>query len=218
MQVKGHHRSILTMAEAAIVSVLCFGVFIATSTQAVLAGFPAARFSDAGNEWSIVVEAILALAALLYLRMRNFDTASLYPRPTLRESLMGLVAFALSWLIGLAVTAPLATAEQPLLVDFSYSASSLPLIVLFAMVNGAFEEVFLLGVLVRGLRGYGLSIAIGVPLLVRVSYHLYQGPVGVVWVLVIGLTFTLIYLRLGRLWPLVLAHILWDIVPIYLSS
>lgn len=90
---------------------------------------------------------------------------------------------------------------------------TLPLIVAFAIINGTFEEVFLLGVLTRGLRRHGLSLAIGLPLLVRVSYHLYQGPVGAVWILTFGLLFALLYVRTGSLWPPVFAHILWDIVP-----
>ena len=83
---------------------------------------------------------------------------------------------------------------------------------------GTFEEVFLLGVLVRGLRAYGVSIAIGFPLLIRLLYHLYQGPLGAVWVLAFGLTFTLFYVRIGRLWPAVFAHMLWDIVPVVLAD
>jgi membrane protease YdiL (CAAX protease family) len=71
--------------------------------------------------------------------------------------------------------------------------------------------VFLLGVLMRGLRGLGLSVAIGVPLLVRVLYSLYQGPVNVVWVLVFGLCFSLAYARKQALWTPLLAHFLWDI-------
>ena len=70
-----------------------------------------------------------------------------------------------------------------------------------------------MGVLVRGLRSHGLSVAIGFPLLVRVLCHLYQGPMGVLWILAFGLLFSLSYVRRPVLWPLVLAHILWDIVP-----
>ncbi len=102
--------------------------------------------------------------------------------------------------------------------EFSFAGVSLASTVLFAMVNGTFEEIFLLGVLARGLRGYGLSVAIGVSLLVRVLYHLYQGPLGAVSVLAVGLTFTLFYLRGEQLWPPVLAHILLDIVPVYAAG
>lgn len=56
-------------------------------------------------------------------------------------------------------------------------------------------------------------MVVGVPLLVRVLYHLYHGPVGALWILTFGLVFTAFYLRSVNLWPPVLAHVLWDIVP-----
>ena len=87
-----------------------------------------------------------------------------------------------------------------------------------ALVNGAFEEVFLLGFLARALRGFGLAIALGVPTLVRVSYHLYQGPLGALWVFAVGLVFALYYARTVQLWPPVFAHVLWDIIPFVLHD
>ncbi|MGZ5119554.1 MAG: CPBP family glutamic-type intramembrane protease, partial [Burkholderiales bacterium] len=64
-----------------------------------------------------------------------------------------------------------------------------------AMINGTYEEVFLLGFLLRGLRQFGFSLTVGVPLLIRVLYHLYQGPVGAMWILGFGLLFSLYYFR-----------------------
>jgi membrane protease YdiL (CAAX protease family) len=89
----------------------------------------------------------------------------------------------------------------------------LPTLVLLGVVNGAYEEIFLLGFLLRGLRGYGLSLAIGVSLLVRVLYHLYQGPLGAVYVGVFGLVLSFSYVAIGRLFPAVFAHAVADIVP-----
>ena len=211
-------RTTITLAEAAMVTCLCFGLAIFLSTRAVLADFPVAQFSDSSNIWSICIELILATAAILYLRARGFDVVTLYPHPTLRGTFAGLGVFVLACLVGGLVAAPFARSQVPLTAEFSFAGSSLASTVLFAIVNGTFEEIFLLGVLVRGLRGYGLSIAVGVPLLVRVLYHLYQGPLGVVWILAFGLTFTLVYLRTQKLWPLVFAHILWDIVPVYAAA
>ncbi|MBX7228078.1 MAG: CPBP family intramembrane metalloprotease [Burkholderiaceae bacterium] len=206
-------KSTLSLSEAAVVTVICFGLPILWSVQAMLAGFPQARFSDASNIWLIILELILAGAALLFLRSRNFAIQSLYPGPTVRGSLLGVGLFLTCWLLGAVVTALFYSPERPGVIDFSFSGVSLTTIVLVALVNGTFEEVFLLGVLVRGLRGLGLSLAIGLPLLVRVLYHLYQGPVGVVWILSFGLTLTLAYVITRQLWPCVLAHTLWDIVP-----
>ena len=44
-------------------------------------------------------------------------------------------------------------------------------------------------------------------------YHLYQGPLGAVWVLGFGLVMSLYYVRTRKLFPVVIAHVLADIVP-----
>ena len=206
-------RSTISYREAAIVSAICFGLFCFWSIEAVFAGFPDARVSDAAFGWMIGLEITLAAVALIYLYTRGFDISSLYPAPSLKGSLIGLGLFAAVWLVGVVATSPLYDPSSPQMIEFLRGRLSLSALVPFAMVNGAFEEIFLLGVLVRGLRGYGLAVAIGFPLLVRVLYHLYQGPLGAAWVLVFGLTFSLAYIRGLQLWPPVLAHILWDIVP-----
>lgn len=212
-------KSTITIHEALIVSAICFGLFIVWSTQAVLDGFPEAKFTDSGNLWMVLVEAVLAGSALLYLRARNFDIRLLSLRPNVTGTLLGLVLFAAAWLAGAIATTPFTSLGGHVqMTELSFSDVSIASTVIFAMVNGAFEEVFLLGVLMRGLRAYGLSIAIGLPLLVRLLYHLYQGPLGAVWIFAFGLTFALFYVRSSRLWPAVFAHTLGDIVPVVLAG
>jgi membrane protease YdiL (CAAX protease family) len=46
----------------------------------------------------------------------------------------------------------------------------------------------------------------------RGSYHLYQGLGGFAGNAVMGLVFGEVYRRWGRLWPLVVAHTLMDLV------
>jgi len=211
---RGSHTTTTTL-DAAIVVVICFGVSIVLSIRAVLAGFPDSPFTDAGMIGLVVTEIVLAATALLFLHARGFDIASLLPQPTLRGTLLGVGLFFVAWVIGILVTAPFAHAqpEQPIQRMMADARVTSSVIVVLGMVNGAFEEVFLLGVLVRGLRAFGLSIAIGIPLLVRVLYHLYQGPLGALWILSFGLVFSLFYVRSPTLWPPVFAHVLWDIVP-----
>lgn len=208
-------KTTISPAEAAVIVVICFGMFIVLSVRAVLAGFPSTPFTDAGLIWLVGTELVLATAALLFLRARGFAVGTLLPEPTVRGLLLGIGLFFAAWVAGILVTAPFlhGAPEQPYQGMITEARLSGPTIVLFAMVNGTFEEIFLLGVLVRGLRGFGLSVAVAVPLLVRVLYHLYQGPVGTLWVLAFGLVFTASYLRTATLWPPVFAHILWDIVP-----
>jgi membrane protease YdiL (CAAX protease family) len=207
-------RTTLHPFEAVLLTLLCFGLFIVSSLSAVGAGFPDDPFTDSALVGIIVTELVLGGVAVAFLALRGYDVASLWPMPTLRGSLAGVGLFFGVWLVGGVLTWPLHYGpEQPIDKMVHDAVLSLPLLIAMAMVNGAFEEIFLLGALLRGLRHFGVSVALGVPLLVRVSYHLYQGPVGVIWVLGAGLAFSLYYLRHGKLWPVMFAHTLWDIVP-----
>ncbi|MBD9480700.1 type II CAAX endopeptidase family protein [Pseudoxanthomonas sp. PXM02] len=209
----------LSLMDAFIVSTICFGLFIATSTQAMLAGYPDAEFSDASNIYGILTELVLAVCALLYLRARRFDLRPLYPRPDWIGALQGAAIYVVAVALALLATGPLVADDGSApMVAFSFEGVSLTSTVAFAIVNGTFEEVFLLGVLVRGLKGHGVLFAAGLSLLVRLLYHTYQGPVGAVSVLAFGLVLTAFYVRTGRLWPVVFAHILGDIVPVVLSQ
>lgn len=205
-------RTTITFAEALVVIAICFGLPILTSVDALFNTYPDAPLTDAGAIGLILFEVILSGGALLYLKARGFALGALIPRPTVRDSLGAALVVLSAWLIGFIVTSPLPSQPtQP--VDATLAASSVSMVVMIALacINSAFEEVFLLGVLMRGLRGFGLSLAIGVPLLVRVLYSLYQGPVNVVWVLVFGLCFSLAYARKQALWTPVLAHFFWDL-------
>lgn len=195
---------------------ICFGLFIASSLRAVAADFPTGGFSDDGMLWLVGIELALATAALTVLHLRGFAIASLLPVPTLRGGLAGVGLLVAVYVIGGIVVSPFAAGqgEQPIARMVEEAKLTLPVILLVAMVNGLYEEVFLMGFLLRGLRGFGLSTALGAMLLVRVLYHLYQGPVGALWVLVCGLVFGLYYIRSNRLWPPVFAHMLLDILPL----
>ncbi len=196
---------------------VCFGWPILLSLHTVLAGFRVGMsgFSDAGMLSLVIYELAFALVAITLLRRRGYDVASLRPRPTWIDSGLGVLLALAAGMAATLVLAPFRAgwAEQPIAGIMQHSTVGPAVVLLVAVVNGAFEEVFLLGFLMRGLKEYGVSISLGVPLLVRLSYHLYQGPLGAISVLGIGLVFGLFYARTQRLWPAVLAHMMWDVIP-----
>ena len=85
-----------------------------------------------------------------------------------------------------------------------------------AVVAGIVEEIVVLGFLVRRLEQLGLrtSWVVVIAVLVRVSYHLYEGWYAVpiaLW----ALATVLVYLRIRRLLPFILCHIAWDVaIPV----
>lgn len=163
----------------------------------------------------IGLEVVFGGLALLVLYMRGYSLASLYPRPSLAGIGLGIGLYVASLLASWIAIEPFSDSQplQPIEALMESSAVSATSVIAVALVNGAYEEIFLLGFLLRGLRGYGLSVALGISLLVRVLYHLYQGPLGAVSVLAFGLVLSLYYVKTNALFPVVFAHVLADIIP-----
>lgn len=90
----------------------------------------------------------------------------------------------------------------------------IPVLLLTAFANGWAEEVIVVGYLLtrlRQLRVNPVAAVVGSSVL-RGLYHLYQGFGAGLGNLAMGLVFGYVYLRTGRLWPLIVAHALIDAV------
>jgi membrane protease YdiL (CAAX protease family) len=89
-----------------------------------------------------------------------------------------------------------------------------PVLILSAGANAWAEEVVMIGYLITRLRqlGWSENRSLVVQALLRGSYHLYQGLGGFIGNLVMGLVFGRIWQRTNRLWALVGAHTLIDVV------
>lgn len=90
----------------------------------------------------------------------------------------------------------------------------IPVLLLVAFANGWAEEVIVVGFLLTRLRQLRFSPVAVVILtsLLRGLYHLYQGFGAGLGNVAMGLVFGYVYVRTGRLWPLIVAHALIDAV------
>lgn len=90
----------------------------------------------------------------------------------------------------------------------------LPALVLSALANSGAEEIVVVAYLLTRLRALGWSdnSALAASALLRGSYHLYQGLGGGIGNVVMGVVFGRYWQRTGRLWPLVVAHAVIDVV------
>src|SRR5690606_10807440 len=90
----------------------------------------------------------------------------------------------------------------------------LPALVLSACANSGAEEIVVVAYLLTRLRALGWSdnSALAASALLRGSYHLYQGLGGGIGNVVMGVIFGRYWQRTGRLWPLVIAHAVIDVV------
>lgn len=195
---------------------ISFGWFIVQSVLAVADGFPTSgTFSDASLGSLLVLEIVLGASALLFLRARGHDLAALLPSPNWRGLIEGAVLCVLAILASNIVEALFPSqsdAVQPIAQIVANGKPSIAVALAVSMFNGLYEETFLIGYLMRGFAEAGASFALGLSVLVRLLYHLYQGPLGAVSVVVCGLVFGAAYWRTRRLWPVVVAHALIDVI------
>lgn len=204
--------------EAIGIVLICFGYFILGSVQAVLArGVGASRFSNAELDAMLVLELILGATALAVLSSRSYPLHTLWPCASWRGVLAGLGLFVCTGVLCSASSLLVPPdANWPIAGIMSRSSVSWSSVIPMSIVNGAYEEIFLLGYLMRGLRRHGASTAIGITVLVRMLYHMYQGPGGVLEIVVFGIVLGVYYQRKGQLFPVVLAHILADMAAFLL--
>ncbi|MFY1597096.1 CPBP family intramembrane glutamic endopeptidase [Micromonospora sp. WMMD737] len=130
-------------------------------------------------------------------------------RGTGLAALIGLPGLALFWAAAqLGVNATLVPAALP---DLWWTV---PVLILAAVQNSVLEEVIVVGYLTTRLRQlqWRVGAIVATSALLRGSYHLYQGFGAFLGNVVMGVVFSLFYLRTRRVMPLVVAHTLLDIV------
>ena len=83
----------------------------------------------------------------------------------------------------------------------------------FMVVNAFYEELIARAYLMTELTALTRSVgcAVVVSSFLQGFYHLYQGWQAAFQAAVVFLFFSLFYARSGRIWPVVLAHLLWDL-------
>ncbi|MGV0792069.1 CPBP family intramembrane glutamic endopeptidase [Mycolicibacterium sp. XJ1819] len=118
----------------------------------------------------------------------------------------GLALYQLARLLGLN-----ASVEPAELYDTWWRIGVL---LLMAFANGWAEEIIVVGFLLTRLRQLRVSpvVAVVASSVLRGLYHLYQGFGAGLGNLAMGLIFGYVYVRTGRLWPLIIAHALIDAV------
>ena len=212
--------SILSFVDPSVIVVICFGWFIAGSIRAVQSGFPTNSFSD-GTFLSIVLaELVFAALALIYLRLRGYDLHWLRPRPTSVGCVIGILLYiaaaVVSWPISL-IAGSAYLSSQPIGEMLAGSAFTLPMLIVMSIVNGFYEETFLTGYLLQGLSHLGPALAIGIVSLIRLMYHLYQGPLGAISAVAFGIVISVYYYRTKDLWSVIVSHIFGDFAGFAMS-
>lgn len=189
------------------------------------------EFTESDNYANIKMELVAILSAAAYLILRRFDF-SRFPfhfSPKILWQTLGLIllsgtichwfydvvvlsydtAQAVETTVGAeAMHANLADVKNEQSYDIaSYFSSSL---LLFSLLNGFYEEIFFLGILFCVPKKW-LPCMIIFALMVRFSFHTYQGILSALNVTLFGVILTLCRFKINNLIPFMLAHSFFDI-------
>lgn len=204
-----------TALEAAVVFAVAIGPMLATEwLERDAAAVP---LTDARLLLLVLFEAVVALALLPWLWRRGWTPRAVAGAPEPMDVARG------SWLVMVTMAVlyvpwTIFSLANPELAAGLAAASSTgdvalaPLtIVLVSVVNPIFEEFLWLGYGVHRLAPrIGERAAIALSVLLRTAVHVYEGPWALLGVLPVGLAFSWYCVRSRRLWPVVVAHLIFD--------
>lgn len=208
-------RSLPHGAEFGIVLIVAFAWFVVVSLSAALSP-PYVVWADDWGLLSLVAHEIVVGGILAwFLFVRGWRLRDLgFERPQGDDGRDALILIAVSY----AAMLPLYYAMPASIRDASalQVQGDVSILTSFALsiVNGIFEEVFVCAYVVSAWRGVSMWNAMTASAALRLAYHVYQGPMAIVWVGPLGLIFAWYYATRGRIWPLIAAHILLDFVAL----
>ena len=165
---------------------------------------------------TLIVELVLTALAWPWLRRRGWALGSIAGAPSPTDVLRG-TGLALTAYIAYVVAATTWAASVPGAWEYlrdthPTGAASAWVIIAVSVINPLFEEFLWLGYGYSALFRFGPTVAIWASIMLRVLVHAYQGPMAVVGILPLGLVFTYYFARSRRLWPVIVAHMIFDTI------
>ncbi|MFL1732550.1 CPBP family intramembrane glutamic endopeptidase [Moraxella oculi] len=228
-----HLNKQLYFHDIVILAVVFFGIAIYDSTLHFIEMLnhgqvaPETLEFDAGGNWrGIATELVALVVAWGYLKYRRFDFKQLnfsfnrwtIPKTVLYVLCASVVATLYETFQYMAFPQLYAAAEVQYGVEEHFGMWS-PSLLLFALINGFYEEVFFVGLVALTAKKH-LPLAIVLTLLVRFAFHTYQGLAGALTITTLGVVFLLLRRKSDELLPFTLAHSFFDLfgltLPLYL--
>jgi len=176
-------------------------------------------FTDRNMLLSMGIQVILAGCLLPFLYRRQWKPLEVAGIPEAADFArglglwLGLVGFFYLSLLLLYLLAP--GLVTPLRKSPFTGTMSAPVIAIAVILDPIIEEFLWLGYTIPALANrFGIRVAYFGSVLVRVAAHAYQGRLAIIAILPVAIVLTWYYVRTGRLWPVIVAHIIQDAIAI----
>lgn len=201
-------------AELILVNLICFGPFAVRSVIGAIEQKDTIVFDDRAALFLLAIELVCGTLAILLLRARGWTLEKLGWRPTLRQTIGGMVLLMGSTIVigGIYEMVRASTNIDPGAVTASSTKLTWPVLIALTLINPIYDEVFAAAYNVTATQGNGAAFAIAFSAVVRLVCHLEHGPIASVTILPMAIIFAAVYWRWRLVWPLVVAHGVMDFV------
>jgi membrane protease YdiL (CAAX protease family) len=212
--------------EVAFVLSLAFGGFILAALYSLVRGATVGAEGETSSYGErhllgvLAVEMLLAPIVCYVLHQRGWRDKHFPLGFSMALTLVGIGMAAVAWVTDEMLTQAMhfffpavRSAVETLERYEPARAPRIITILAIAVFNSFYEELFACAYVIEALRKrFGETTAVNVSIAIRASYHLYQGIWAVPFHLAFGFIQAYVYLRFGRLWPLVVAHGILNVI------
>lgn len=214
-------RALPLTAEFTLVIGISFGYAILGSLAYVWAPPDTAPITEGNLLFLVIYELTVMLVVFWFLKQRDWKFDDFKLQPSLRATGYGILlaisaytSYIVLW--GLALSVSPGSVKPISQVPLVSNNISIIKILAVSIVNPLFEELLVVGYVITALKQVkGVTYAINISVAIRLLYHLYQGPLGVIFIIPLGLIFAYWYAKKERLWSVVIAHALLDFFGLY---
>jgi membrane protease YdiL (CAAX protease family) len=216
-------RSLSTPAEAAVVIAVAFGYFIFAAVYTVIESIAEPHITNDHLLALLIIETPIIVLLGVFLKTRGWTLARLGLALNVMDTAIGmglavvfLVVNTMIWMLlrSMDVSPSYLSAEGIVSGTFS-----IPIVIGASLVNALYEEMFVCAYIISVAKeNERLAFGVNASVAIRLSYHLYQGGVGVITIIPFGLMCAWWFAKTGRIWPIVVAHAGIDIIALTQSS
>ena len=181
-------------------------------TREMVWGSPLLRMTDMNFLMKGCFE-LFGLAVMFWIaRVRNWPLGEWGFRPSWKLTGAGVLLFLAMALVIIGLVESANLISPGIVHRYTISFVSWTAVALFSVCNGVFEETLESGYFIQTLQGYGMWPAVLASTIFRTFLHTYLGMGALIIVLPFGLVFGFVYWKWRRLWPLFVAHMIFDFI------
>jgi membrane protease YdiL (CAAX protease family) len=184
-------------------------------TRGKIEGTPKPHTTDKSALMVVVFELFGLTVTFWIARTRNWPLREWGLQPTWKLIGAGVVLWLVTTLVLEGIAASANAISPGVVHQHSVSDLSLPVLILLGLINPLWEEALETGYFVQSFRRYGMWSAVLASALFRAFLHAYHGITALIIIFPIGLIFGFVYWKWRRLWPLYVAHVLFDLVAYF---